>query len=180
MKKDLFVKFLGVILIFIILVTWFYPYSFFSFNKSITYDEDNLVIKDYLKEIDDFKKYYNSQTKEDLTNNRTQFILQMYEQDWLISKKPIKIKYQDLDKILLEVKESRQIMMDLAFQETYSKDSKEFLKYAIESCITIENSIEELKHSKYHSRKTINRQFRNIHRSIIGNFDLFVTFYTRR
>ena len=101
----------------------------------------------------------------------------MYEQNWLISEKPIKMEYQDLDNILIEVKETRRILMDLAFKETYSEFTKDYLKYTIENCFAIEESITELKNSQTHLRKTLNLQYSNLQRDFISNFGIFVSFY---
>lgn len=177
--KKIFILLIIAFGLFVIGGTWFYPYSSFSIKKSISFNADNIVVKDYLKDLNDFKKIYNmnKQNKDDITNDRTQYILQMYEQNWLISKKPVRMEYQDLDTILIEVKETRRNLMDLAFKETYSEFTKSYLKYTIEDCLEIEESIMKLKTSQTHSRKTLNLQYRNLQNDFKSNLDIFVSFY---
>lgn len=177
--KKIFILLIIAFGLFVMGGTWFYPYSSISIKKSISFNADNIVVKEYLKDLNEFKKNYNMnrQNKDDITTDRTQYILQMYEQNWLISERPVKMEYQDLDTILIEVKETRRNLMDLAFKENYSEFTKDYLKYTIENCLAIEESIMELKNSQTHSRKTLNIQYRNLQNDFRSNFGIFDTFY---
>ncbi|QQZ09076.1 hypothetical protein [Heyndrickxia vini] len=179
-KKVIWVSSLIVffIVLFLICINWYFPYSPISFTKSISYDADNIVVKAYKKELNDFKNIYNSKKKNTLTDDRTQYVLPMFEQQWLVSGKPVKIKESDqLNTMLNEVKETKDILIELAFREKYSQETKEYLKMALVTCLSLENEIVELKNSKFHSRSTLNRQIRNLHMSFIRSFDMFTTFY---
>lgn len=173
--------FICVGVLFLIGVNWFYPYSFISINKSISYNADNVVVKQYQKDLKDFKNSYYKELskvpKDNLTIQQTQFIIQMYDQPWLTSTKPIQMKYQELDTILFEVKEARRILTELAIQETYSKDAKGFLKLTLENCSLIEENLEEIIDSKSHSRSNLNSQLHILHMSFMSNFDIFKSFY---
>lgn len=179
--KRILLVFICVGVLFLIGVNWFYPYSFISINKSISYNADTVVVKQYQKDLKDFKNSYNKvlnkAPKDNLTIQRTQFIIQMYDQLWLTSTKPIQMKYQELDTILAEVKEARRILTELAIQESYSKDAKGFLKLTLENCSLIEENLEEIKDSKSHSRSTLNNQLQNLHMRFQSNFGIFKSFY---
>lgn len=159
--------------------TWFYPYSSFSITKAISYNAGNIEVKEYRKDLNNFKKIYdnNRKSKDDLTIDRTQYILQMYEQEWLLNKGPVKMQYEDLDLILIDTKNARENLMDLVFREDYSIYTKDYLRFTIEHCLAIEESIQRLKNSKAHSRKTLNRQYSNLQEDFRSNFDNFVSFY---
>lgn len=158
-------------------INYSYPFSILSIKKSITYNPDDIVVEEFLHNLNDFKGDYSREQQGDLTANRTQYILTMYEQKWISSKEPVKINVTDLDSMLLEVKSTRQTLMELAFQENYSTDTRILLKYTIESCLAIEDSILDLKNSQSHSRKTLVLQYQNLHVSFINNFNFFVSFY---
>ncbi|MFE7151684.1 hypothetical protein, partial [Heyndrickxia sporothermodurans] len=179
-KKGLWISSLIVcfIVLFLFCINWYFPYSPFSFSKSVFYNADNIVVKEYKKELNDFKAIYNSEKKNTLTDDRTQYILPMFEQQWLVSGKPVKMKVSDqLHTMLNEVKETKDILIELAFREKYSLETKEYLKIALLTCLSLENEIVELKNSKFHSRSTLNRQIHNLHMSFIRCFDMYATFY---
>ena len=173
--------FIYVGVLFLLGLNWFYHFSFISINKSISYNADNMVVKQYQKDLKDFKNSYNKvlnkAPKDNLTIQRTQYIIQMYDQPWLTSTKPTQMKYQELDTILFEVKEARRILTELAIQETYSKDAKGFLKLTLENCSLIEENLEEILDSKSHSRSNLNSQLHILHMSFMSNFDIFKSFY---
>lgn len=86
-KKTLKFYIIIILLMSFSIVAWFYPYSFLSVQKMITYNADNLVIQKYIKELDELREINEKNPWEDLIKNRTTYVLQMYEQNWLTSKK---------------------------------------------------------------------------------------------
>lgn len=158
-------------------ITWFYPYSILSVQKSVSYNPDNIVIQNYITEVKKFRKIYEENNQNDLVNNKTARILQFYEQNWLLREKPIKIHYQDLDLILSETKEVRNILIELTLFEGYSQEAKEYLKLNIQQYLAIEEGLIELKKSKIHSRSTLIRQFKNLNSDIIESLDIYTYFY---
>jgi hypothetical protein len=87
----IFLILVGFFVIFFIVMTWFYPFSFFSIHKSYTYSADPVVVKEYVQDLKKFKKSNDLFVKDNLTTNRVQYILHMYEQNWLLSKKSTNI-----------------------------------------------------------------------------------------
>lgn len=176
-KKAVFILVAILILLFIG-VNWQYSFSVFSLKKSISYDADNIVVRQYEQDLNAFKEFYEVQSEEnDVTTNWTQYILELYEMPLLVEKGPIIIKYKDLDTMLFEVKAVRSTIIDLAFREDYDAETREYLRVVLLSCIGIEESIERLKDSTFHSKKTLKRQFHNLRVELMSNFDHFSTFY---
>lgn len=170
-KRTFLLSIIGLLLLGLLIITWLYPYSSISFIKSVSYDADNVIVEEYVEDLNEFKK----------TNPNPNFlenVLPMYEQDWLITKKPIKIRYNDLDKILLKVEQAKNTLVEFSNQGDYSRYAEDFLKTNIDNCIAIEEEIKSIKESKKHSKKTLRRQFHNLQVSFINNFRIsFLSFY---
>ncbi|GIN84444.1 hypothetical protein J6TS2_08300 [Heyndrickxia sporothermodurans] len=60
--KGIVLGLVSLIVIFILLMTWLYPYSFFSVYKTVSYKSDPLVIKQYVKDLKDFQNTFNKTT----------------------------------------------------------------------------------------------------------------------
>ena len=116
-------------------MTWFYPYSPVSINKSYAYQPKKVLFngKSYNEILNDFKESYEKDLNADLVNdypnltiNQTQHILPIFEQDWLISKDAVSINSMKLDTILVEVKQVREVMLSLVIQADYTSVQKRF------------------------------------------------------
>lgn len=122
-KKARFIIFsllglMSIIGIFIFIMTWFYPYSFFSVQKSYDYEPYYISSNgaEYSELINEFKNSYENDLEADsinkdtnLTVDRTQYVLPLFEQEWLVSKEPLPFDELKLDTILLKVKQSKEI-----------------------------------------------------------------------
>ncbi|MFG6494951.1 hypothetical protein P8610_06295 [Fictibacillus sp. UD] len=162
-----------IILVLLLVSNWFYPFSSISLNKTLVYNADNIIVDDYQKELKQFKKDYESETsttKNDPTFNRMPFILSVYEQPWLLSKGDTAISKDSLDRMLAEVRESREIILLLAFEENYNISTKSYLKMLLDQTLSLEEEIQTVQQSNMNTRKTLDRQFRNLHVHYISNF----------
>ncbi|CAM3712682.1 hypothetical protein [Mesobacillus zeae] len=176
MKKTIKIVAIGALLL-LAGVNFFYPYSIFSMNKSVSYSGDRYLIADYKKNLKKFKQHHNKQPKKERVAIKTEYILQTFEQDWLLSTKRAKIKMFELEGMLVGVKETRHILMEFSSYEKFSMETRMFLNTAIESCIEIEVILVEIMNSESESRKTLKGLLRNLHGSYLRSFDAFVTFY---
>ncbi|WP_053217297.1 hypothetical protein [Virgibacillus senegalensis] len=68
----------GFVLVIILAVTWFYPYSIFSLHKTYAYKPDPVMVDGYLEDVEQFKDTFEKDLDEmesekpiDLTENRT-------------------------------------------------------------------------------------------------------------
>ncbi|PAV28604.1 hypothetical protein CIL05_15005 [Virgibacillus profundi] len=184
--KRIMTGFLVSIVIFILIMTWFYPYSFFSVHKSYSYTPDPVIVDGYINDLTEFKSSYEKALEGlttdktiDLTIDRTQYVLPLFEQEWLISKDPVNMKKEDLSNILFEVKNTRNTLLNLVARGDYSSEQRQYLVDSIESLLLLEESIAEIKSGKAESRRTLKTQFHNVYGDFIGNFMMFEIFYER-
>lgn len=182
--KKITLSLTGLVVLFILFMTWFYPYSVFSITKSYSFTPDPVVVEGYEENLNEFKSSFEKDLTEmeaastrDLTIDRTQYVLPLFEQDWLRSKEPVNLSLDDLDYILLEVRGARITLLELSAAEDYTKESRRNLVDSIQSLLWLEEQIEEIKTGKAESRKTLNIQFVNLHMSFLNNFMMFSIFY---
>ncbi|MDP4549524.1 hypothetical protein Q9251_01355 [Alkalihalobacillus macyae] len=170
---------IGFIVLLYVSMSWIYPYAGYSLNKSITYDADSYLVEDYVQQLNDLTNNYETVSNDDLTHDQLQYLLQMYEQGWMMSDEPVKMNQDDIDQIAFEVKEARNLLLSLAFEETYLPNAKMELKHAIENNLAIEESVYELRDSQSHSRETLQTQYHNLHGMFENSLRMLVTFYER-
>ncbi|WP_017382051.1 hypothetical protein [Paenisporosarcina sp. TG-14] len=184
--KKIIISLVGLFVFFILIMTWFYPYSVFSIHKSYSFTPDPVVVDGYVKDLNEFKSSYEKDLEElrtdstiDLTTDRTQYLLPLFEQDWLLSKEPVKLSMDDLDNILLQVKNARKTLLKLLANEDYKKEQRRYLVDSIRNILSLEEEIVDIKTGKAESRKTLKIQFSNLHGSFLNNFLMFEIFYER-
>ncbi|NYV64041.1 hypothetical protein HYI36_02125 [Bacillus sp. Gen3] len=176
------------ILLFIFIMTLCYPYSPFSVKKNYVYQPNKVLHNGKIFEeiFNDFKGSYENDLKADLNNkvpnltiDRTQYVLPIFEQDWLVSKDSIPIDKMKLDTMLFEVKQVREIFLSLLVQVDYTSEQRGYLVNNIKDLLLLEENIIQLKNGSYLSRGELKRGFRNLSTEFTKNFDSFVTFYER-
>lgn len=175
----------GVIILIIAVIsimTWFYPYSHLSINKNYTYQSKKVLF--YNEILSEFKDIYEKDVNADLMNeypnitiNRTQFVLPIFEQDWLISNDSVTINAKKLETMLFEVKQVKEVMLSLVVQADYTSEQRGYLVDIIRNLILLEDSIIELKNENYITRSDLNRQLDNLYNRFISDFRLFISFY---
>ncbi|MCD5324433.1 hypothetical protein LQ226_11770 [Pontibacillus sp. HN14] len=173
-RSKLIFSLIGIMVLFLLIMTWFYPYSPFSLHKSFTYKPDQKVVQGYVKDIEEFKTF---KKKVDGTTDQLRYVLETYEQDWLMSESSMKMDEQQLNLILFEVKETRQLLLDLVAQQDYTKEEKEYLIHTIQTLLTIEDSITNIKAQPMLSKGKLETQFDNLHQKFISSFFVFRSFY---
>ncbi|MCD5324431.1 MULTISPECIES: hypothetical protein [Pontibacillus] len=64
--------FIGIIVLFISVMTWFYPYSVFSVDKSLAYQPDSHLYngKQYAEILSEFKDSYQKDLEADVSNKK--------------------------------------------------------------------------------------------------------------
>ncbi|MFH5779991.1 hypothetical protein [Heyndrickxia oleronia] len=176
------------IILFIFIMTWCYPYSPFSVKKNYVYQPNKVLHngKTFKQIFNEFKGSYENDLKADLNNkvpnltiDRTQYVLPIFEQDWLVSKNSIPIDQMKLDTMLFEVKQVRGILLSLLVQVDYTSEQRGYLVNNIKDLLLLEENIIQLKNGSYLSRGELKRGFRNLSTEFTKNFDSFVTFYER-
>lgn len=182
--KKILISFIGLFVIFILAMTWFYPFSMFSIYKKYSHTPDPVVIDEYVSDLNEFKISYEKDLEEstsekyiDLTVNQAQYLLPVFEQDWLVNKDSVKLDMEDLSSILLEAKNIRNSLLGLLVKEDYPEEQRWYLVNSIGNILQLEEDILHIQTGKAESRKTLKIQFSNLHTSLINNFRIFETFY---
>lgn len=182
--KRIIISVIGLLVFSVLIMTWFYPYSFISVYKSYSFTSDPVVVDEYMMDLNKFKSSYERDLDEqtpgniyDLTIDSTQYLISLFEQDWLVSKKPVKMSIKDLDNILFAVKNARKALLRLIAKENYTQVQRQYLVDSIESLLSLEEEIINIKTGRAESRKTLKIQFSNLHVSFINNFMMYEIFY---
>ena len=170
--KGIILGIVSSIVIFILIMTWFYPYSFFSVHKSVSYKPDPVVINEYVKDLKEFKDTYNKS----LAKDRSQNILTLYEQDWLVEKDPIKMNENEIDSILFKVNEAKNNSLKLIVQNDYTSEQRQYLVDVIKNLLSLEDLFLDIKNNKFETRSTLSTEFHNLQQDFINSFNLFKTF----
>jgi len=167
-KRVILIGGLGILLLFLG-VTWFYPYSFLSLKKSVTYEPYVVAVKDYRKMVDEFKQRYEA-------NDKIQPVLALYEQTWLLSEKNVEMTVEDIDVMLKKVKEARSslLQLDLGSISPYEIEDRNIL---LGNCDSFEKDLESIKKHKTHSRMKIDREYHNLMAGFMTSVHVFIEFY---
>jgi hypothetical protein len=174
---------LGILAVTILSISWIYPYSTFSIHKSYNYKPDPVVTSGYVEDLNNFKNTYEEISSKDgfnLTVSRTQYILPMFEQDWLINTDSVKMDDLKLEAIEMEVKKVRTLLLQLAFSEEYPADGKEQLGYTLNNVIALGDFINDIQNRKANeSRHILHNEYSNLQMNFVSTLMTFVTFYER-
>ncbi|GGA67805.1 hypothetical protein [Ornithinibacillus halotolerans] len=175
---------ISLVVIFILIMTWFYPFSIFSVYKTYSYSPDPVMVGEYVRDINDFEEKLENDLKDlysnqdfDLTLDRSQYIFPFFKQDWLLSKDPLKMKKSDLDNLLFDVENTRDNLLDLVEKVDYSIESKNYLMQSIRDILALEKDLLNLKNNSFASKKDLRIQFHNLHVSYMNSFMMFSSFY---
>lgn len=178
MRKKRAQRIIIVVAALFIMINWFFPFSLISLKKSVVYNADNVIIDEYRSKLKHFHKGYELQsTQNDPTLNRIPFILSMFEQPWLLSKGDTNLSKDALDRMLVEVREAREVILLLSFEQDYNTSTKTYLKMLLDQTLSLEEEIRTVQQSNLHTRKTLDRQLSNLHVSHISNFLMLSAFF---
>ncbi|QDP41606.1 hypothetical protein [Radiobacillus deserti] len=183
-RRKIIIVVVGIWVFSVLIITLVYPYSFVSVHKSYTFTPDPVVVEQYVNDLEEFKSSYKKDLDEltrpsndDVTMDRTQFLLPLFAQDWLVSKQPVKMSVDDLETILFEVKNARNSLLELMAKKDYTQEQRQYLVDSIDHLLSLEEEIDRIKNGGFVSRKTLNVQFVNLHGSFLSNFMIFKIFY---
>ncbi|MYL45640.1 hypothetical protein GLV94_08275 [Virgibacillus halodenitrificans] len=188
-KKRTFIWGIGaviaLILIYLSVMTWYYPLSSFSIHKSYKYKPGKILYNDktYGEIVNAFKKTYEKElVKEfeskgrdlDLTVVKTEYILPLFKQEWLLGTNSVTIKPDKLENMLFEVQHGRDIMLQLLADENYTKEQGNYLLASIKNLLHIEDSIRNIRDEKFITRKELKNSIRNLRGDFRDGFRFYV------
>lgn len=175
------------IVIIVSLITWFYPYSILSVNKSITYEPEKVLSngKSYHEILKDFQKSveldYESDSENEypnLTIIRTQNVLHIFEQDWLIRNDPVSFNREKLDRMFGDVTRAREILLNHVAEADYSSQERKYIiDNVINNLLLMEDTITALKNDPHVTRKELNFWLDILHSSYSSVLISYIYFY---
>lgn len=96
---------LSLIVISILIVTWFYPFSPLSVYKNINYTTDSYSVKNHNSYLNDLQKLYDESSPDDVTTKFLQHLSGLYEQEWLVENGSFKMNKDVLAKMLFDIQQ---------------------------------------------------------------------------
>ncbi|GKV67138.1 MULTISPECIES: hypothetical protein [unclassified Sporosarcina] len=175
----------AIFIIFVSFMTWFYPFSPFSLYKSYTYKPTEVLYNDktYEELLNEFKETYREDLEkayesspEDINKMvvLTQYLLPVFEQDWLIGTDAAAINQEQLEVILHFTENSRDVLLDVTLQENYTQEQRRDLLNSIQNMFQLEDRIRYLSDSRYMSRKELAYSFDNLRGEFRDAFRFYV------
>lgn len=177
---------IAIVICFIFIMTWIYPFSSVSFYKSYTYRPTVILYNDqtYEEMINAFKKDYENEYKLEVEKSvedrndtviRIEPIFQVFEEDWLVSRDPVKMNHARLEDMQNDVAQWLQILLDLLARENYATEERIELVNIVNRTLTLDENIRYIRENKYLSRNELNRLFGNLRHQFHMDFEVFVT-----
>lgn len=167
-------------------ISWYYPFSPFSIHQSFTYHPvpETHNSKTYEEKMGQFKAAYEKDLDKDVesdhhnpTVNRTQFILPVFEQEWLIGTDSKTMDKDKLDRMLLDVQQARNTLLHLVSEGDYSREQRVHLVDSLNNFLNLEESIRFIKNGKYFSRSDLQTMLGNLQGDFWAVFDHYTTVF---
>ncbi|PIC95382.1 hypothetical protein CSV69_11730 [Sporosarcina sp. P26b] len=168
-------------------ISWYYyPFSPFSIHQSSTYHPvpETHNSKTYEEAMGQFKVAYEKDLDKDVesdhrnpTVNRTQFILPVFEQEWLIGTDSKTMDKDKLDRMLLDVQQARNTLLHLVSEGDYSREQRVHLVDSLNNFLNLEESIRFIKNGKYFSRSDLQTMLGNLQGDFWAVFDHYTTVF---
>ena len=169
---------LSLIIISILIVTWFFPFSIVSVYKNINITTDPYSARNHIEQLNNLQKLYDESSSDDVTTLVLQNISHMFEQDWLVKNDTFNMNKDELAKMLMGMRNAREGLLKLTMHEEYSYEQRSDLLMNIENVLAMENLIEGMMEDSWENRTVVKRQFRNLHGAFTSSLMLFTTFYS--
>ena len=178
--KGVKVKVIGLlsfIIISILIVTWFFPFSNVSVYQNINYTTNSDSVRVHNKYLDNLQKLYDERSPDDATTLVLQNISHIYEQDWLVKNDTFKMNEDELAKMLMRMGNARHDLLNLTTQEEYSWEQRSYLVTLIENVMSMEEYIESIMEDNWENRTVVKRQLNNLHGAYTSSLMIFNSFY---
>jgi len=159
-----------------LLISWFFPFHFYSMIKTFTFSPEKKIVENYNNYLKDFKNRNEIEKIYEDYNINLEKIMRMYEQDWLISKNEKSIHIDDIDYILYAIRYGKRHLLDLFNSEYISDEADRYLISVIGDLDFIEQSLYDLKYNsknRYWLSKRLNSLQDSFYRNL-QSFDMFL------
>ncbi|WP_138918983.1 hypothetical protein [Ornithinibacillus scapharcae] len=174
-------------MIFILIMTWFYPYSFFSIYKRYSWETYEVYSngKSYKELLDEFKAIHEADLMAEKDNDslpnmiidHTVGLLDFFQQEWLLNDDPTQMDDKELSDMEFNLQIAKRNILDLLVQVDFSIDGKYYLVEMLHHIDEMEKTISELKQAAYFTRNDLRRNFNNLYGEMLFLLDFYRTFY---
>ena len=171
------IGFLSLIIISILIVTWFFPFSIVSVYQNINYTTDSDSVRIHNKYLGNLQKLYDESSPDDVSTVVLQNISPIYEQDWLVKNDTFKMNKDELAKMVMHMRNAREGLLNLTTQEEYSYEQRTDLVTIIENVMSMEELIKYIMEDRWENRTVVKRQLNNLHGAFTSSLMLFNSFY---
>lgn len=176
-KRRLLIGVGSLVIVAVLFVNWKYPFSYISLNQSINYQTDKKLVQKYETSIERLEKLSSSSSSSKLIKNRTQYILDNFNQKLFTDADGVRIKRAELEQLLADVQEIRNLLIELAFREDYSDLGDSYLQNAIQQSINLEYKILNLISNRFYSKRQIEISIHNIQEEFRSTLGLYNSFF---
>ena len=165
-----------------------YPYSIYSLNKSFTFEtpyskSNGYTHSELLQRFEanyekDLDQWYDSEIEDrNLVVVHTQYILDIFKQEWLLDDSVTKIDEDALYAARGKLQSARSTMFDFLFQLDLTYDQKQTLRYLLSTADHQIDEIDALLDNPFYTRTTLKRVFGNLEESYTVFFSMYRQFY---
>lgn len=165
-----------------------YPYSIFSLKKSFTFktpwstsngytysERLERFVENYEKDLDSW--YETEMENRNLVVVNTQYILDIFKQEWLLDDSITKIDELALEISRGKLQSTRSIMFDFLIQLDLTYDQKQMLHHMIMGIDHQVDEIDTLLDNPFYTRTVLKRVMGNIEQSYTVFFSIYRSFY---
>ncbi|MFC0187144.1 hypothetical protein ACFFJY_02535 [Fictibacillus aquaticus] len=178
MKKRWWIVVIPILLY--LLISWYYPYSWWSMHQTYDYEADPVFARDYKNKIENFKKSYTINPKDKLTTETTGMAVEdLFTEKWLVTDNPVSVEYAYLDKIKNDVQSIRQNFTHLDRKgPEYTPHAQNQLYLLIDTLESIEKEVDDIKDMRNGlMRSDADNVLNNLHVSVAASADMLIEFY---
>lgn len=176
----------GLAAIVVLGATLFYPYSALSLHKSYAYKPYKVTNdegKTYKQELDEFRKSYEKDLEAlmekdgaDRTVTYTQFLMENFEESWLVSKKRVPINMETFEAMVFKLDATKEALLLLLTEEKYTTDERQQLVQLVQYIDSMKDDIDLTRYGNL-TRKETKTMLGNLYVEYMGLFMHYTNFY---
>ena len=186
--KNILIGIFAFLIVFFAFFTIVYPYSIFSLHKSFTFEtpwgtNNGYTYSERLEKFEasyekDLEAWYDTDLKDrNLVVVNTQYIMDIFKQEWLLDDSVTKIDEDALYAARGKLQSARSIMFDFLIQLDLTYDQKQRLHHLLLEADHQINQINELLDNPFYTRTTLKRVFGNLEQVYTVFFSMYRQFY---
>ncbi|MGG3643980.1 hypothetical protein [Bacillus gobiensis] len=162
----------------LIFISWFFPFSFLNFNKSISYTPDPIFVKEYNEKLTSLKSKLQSDKEQNQIKDSVNHSIDLLSKDWLTSNRSHSLNYNDINVLLSDVNDIQHNFINLERSgKIKDKNTLDYLYVVIDNYEDIKEQLHAIKEQKHANRSSLKTLLGNLHMSFSSNESIIETFY---